>query len=225
MQGTLVYADWKALVRDAAADVGIIVNASDFDRAWLAGKANLRGWNQPTEWKPSLNYDRQVGARWLRPIITSLGGDAQALHMALDAVYQRFADPQYFRIYPDVPPVLATLMDNRIKLAIVSNWNWLLPELCASLGFGVNVVATSARIGVLKPHPRIFQWALARTGTDPVSTLHVGDREDADVQGALSIGIVPGLLRRTGRPRDSAAALKLTSLDEIPKVIDLLAQK
>ena len=51
------------------------------------------------------------------------------------------------------------------------------------------VFVTSERAGVEKPHPRIFELALAEAGVEASEALFVGDRLDVDVLGARQAGM------------------------------------
>ena len=44
-------------------------------------------------------------------------------------------------------------------------------------------------LGALKPHPRGFEEVARRLAVDPSEVVHIGDREDLDVEGALSAGM------------------------------------
>lgn len=50
-------------------------------------------------------------------------------------------------------------------------------------------VILSEQVGVTKPNPGIFKYALQRTGSDPSQTIMIGDNYDADITGAQSCGI------------------------------------
>ena len=54
-------------------------------------------------------------------------------------------------------------------------------------------VVTSCEVGHGKPRPEIFQEAARRLGLPPREILHVGDRWDLDVEGALRAGFGAGL--------------------------------
>jgi len=47
----------------------------------------------------------------------------------------------------------------------------------------------SGDVGVRKPAPEIFLRALEELGVDPLGAMFVGDRLDADVQGAARVGM------------------------------------
>lgn len=52
------------------------------------------------------------------------------------------------------------------------------------------MVAVSHDVGYLKPHPRIFEYALDEMGLRPEETAMVGDNLRADVGGAKALGMV-----------------------------------
>ena len=49
-------------------------------------------------------------------------------------------------------------------------------------------IVTSCEVGRAKPDPAIFRDAARRLGLPPEAILHIGDRWDRDVQGALRVG-------------------------------------
>ena len=77
-----------------------------------------------------------------------------------------------------------------LALACVTNWDAGFGEHLAALGLGdrFGAVVTSAEAGAPKPHPRMFELALARLGVDPRRAVHVGD-SDADREGAEAAGL------------------------------------
>jgi len=96
----------------------------------------------------------------------------------------------------DALPELA----RRARLAIVSNSDGTVERRLAAAGVlqvgegpGVRVdaVIDSGAVGVAKPDPRIFDFALAACGVAPEAAVHVGDSRRADVEGALAAGIRP----------------------------------
>jgi putative hydrolase of the HAD superfamily len=94
------------------------------------------------------------------------------------------------RPYPGVPAALEAAHVRGLSLAILSDYDPL-PKL-AHLGLErvpwKALVATDA-LGALKPHPRSFLELAARLECEPDEIVHVGDREDLDVEGALASGM------------------------------------
>ena len=84
----------------------------------------------------------------------------------------------------------------RFPIASLSNGNADLHRI----GLGEYFVATvTARtVGVGKPHPRIFERAVACLGLPAAQVAHVGDDPLLDVQGAQRAGLVAVWLNRSG---------------------------
>jgi len=52
-----------------------------------------------------------------------------------------------------------------------------------------NHVITSETVGVKKPKPKIFEYALKTTGATVANSIMIGDNLEADIQGAISFGL------------------------------------
>lgn len=83
----------------------------------------------------------------------------------------------------------------------------------------VDALITSEEVGVLKPDARIYQVALERLGASPAQTVMVGDNWQADVVGALAVGIRPLWLNRTGALRPLPHVAELASLEPLAEVL------
>jgi len=68
---------------------------------------------------------------------------------------------------------------------------WLARELFAELGLleRLSAVALSAEVGKRKPHPAIFEAALAQAGVAADEAVMVGDRLREDIGGAQALGM------------------------------------
>ena len=99
---------------------------------------------------------------------------------------------KYVTLDPEAIEVLTVLSDK--TLAVVSNYDHppgvysLLDKHDLSRFFAAVVV--SGEVGVKKPDPMIFSFALDRTGLDPAQVVYVGDTQE-DVQAAKAAGILP----------------------------------
>jgi HAD superfamily hydrolase (TIGR01509 family) len=66
----------------------------------------------------------------------------------------------------------------------------------SSRGLGrIRHVVTSCELGIAKPRPEIFLEAARRLGVAPEEILHVGDRWELDVDGAIAAGCGAALYR------------------------------
>lgn len=90
----------------------------------------------------------------------------------------------------DCQPVL-TRLARRYRLGIVSNFYGNLSAICKETGLDrlFAVVVDSARVGVLKPDPRIFRHALDALGVEAAQATFVGDSLARDMGGALAVSM------------------------------------
>ena len=91
--------------------------------------------------------------------------------------------------------LLEALRRRGVKLGLVSNAfdpPRLLHRDLAEAGIDERVDAAvfSSEVGKRKPHPEIFERALAALGVEPAASVFVGDRLYEDVRGAGELGMV-----------------------------------
>lgn len=129
-------------------------------------------------------------------------------------LFDRFAQPEAWEVAPGTHAMLAGLRRRGLKLAVISNWDQRLPLLLERLGLAelFDTFAISAIVGAEKPHPRIFETALAALGVAADRALHVGDSRRDDVEGAQGVGMRALLLSPSGRG-------DLASLAELPALL------
>jgi putative hydrolase of the HAD superfamily len=77
-----------------------------------------------------------------------------------------------------------------------------LPVIIANLGWSAyfDTVTFTQEVGLQKPDPRVFRFALARAGQRPADSVYVGDSWEADYLGATNAGLKAVWLNRGGRP-------------------------
>jgi putative hydrolase of the HAD superfamily len=134
-------------------------------------------------------------------------------------------DSLRFRVFDEVPAVLADLRAAGMALVVASNWDATLDSVLDRVGLrdAVDGVVNSASAGFAKPDPRLLHSALLLAGVAADGAVHVGDSFREDVGAALGAGVRPVLLAREGRP---AAAELGTGEPTLPplRVITTLAE-
>jgi HAD superfamily hydrolase (TIGR01509 family) len=117
---------------------------------------------------------------------------------------------------PYVVPFLAALRGRGLRLVVVSNANGTLLAHMRRLGLTERFdhILDSHDEGVEKPDPRFFEIALARSGADKATTIHVGDLYYVDVIGARNAGL-RGVLLDEADLRPDADCARVRSLDEL----------
>lgn len=106
-------------------------------------------------------------------------------------LFHRFASAEPWEVFGDVVTVLDALVARGYRLGVLSNWDERLPEVLSSLGLRDHfaVVVTSVDVGCEKPDARLFEQGVAALGVSAERTLHVGDRQLEDVEGAEAAGL------------------------------------
>ncbi len=143
--------------------------------------------------------EREWWGEFLRRVLSELGIDVP-WRPVLGALFEAFADPGLWHVFPEVPEVLANLRARGVRLGVVSNWDSRLPALLERLELRrwFDAVLVSAIEGIEKPAPEIFRRAAARLGIEVEECLHVGDSPLDDYRGAESAGMRAVLVDRKG---------------------------
>ncbi|HTI14548.1 MAG TPA: RbtT/DalT/CsbX family MFS transporter [Dictyobacter sp.] len=129
-------------------------------------------------------------------------------------------------LYPDVKPTL-TVLASRYRLGLVANSQANVIEALRRDGIAdlFSVMALSDIVGVEKPHPRIFQYALDKMQVPAYRAVHVGNRLDTDVRPATQLGLrTVWILRGEAPPAPTHEQLNqpdevITSLIGLPTAI------
>ncbi|MGI9246958.1 MAG: HAD family hydrolase [Steroidobacteraceae bacterium] len=140
--------------------------------------------------------------------------------MAQEAFEVFYAARNEVTLYEDVRPALDRLAQRDYRLFAISNGNASLRAIGLDGYFEATLSAREA--GMLKPDPRIFDILLQGAGLAPAEAAHVGDDQEADVEGARGAGVLPVWLNRAGVAweRDSPAPRHtIATLDPLPAIL------
>lgn len=164
----------------------------------------------PMETRAARADDRE----WWRALVDRVldvcgaGGDLNR-SAYFDELWDEFAKPGVWELYPETREVLAALA-GRFRLGIVSNFDSRLRKILPLLGITefFDELVISSEVGSQKPSPHIFHEAVRRFGVLPGEAIHVGDEPDADWRGAGDAGLRVFELRRpAGSLRDLVSLL------------------
>ena len=123
--------------------------------------------------------------------------------------------------------VLEALRADGLKLGIISNTLQPASSMDRSLDrrglldfFAVR--AYSSEHPWAKPHPAIFEHALAALGVDPKRAVHVGDRLEADTLGAHRAGMLAVHIVAAHRSQDQHEIVPDATICELPELLEVL---
>lgn len=127
--------------------------------------------------------------------------------------------------YPEVPAMLATLKQNNMNTAILSNGS---PEMLngavdsAAIGDVLDDVLSVEDVGVFKPHASVYELVCKRFDCDRSEVLFVSSN-GWDAAAAAGFGFVTAWVNRAGEPVDrlpSKPAHILSDLTTIPNLAE-----
>ena len=126
---------------------------------------------------------------------TSLDSSFEACFEEIFALYGTAAP---WQVYPDTSAALSRLRQRGHRLIVLSNFDQRLEAVMEALGLSdhVDQILYSSSLGACKPSPEAFSRALARSESEPETTLHIGDDLDTDGRGAAAAGLQFFHLRR-----------------------------
>ena len=165
---------------------------------------------------PRIDGQPRYSDAWFRSFVAYLlkragsSGDAEGIRAELADV---FTSAGNYVVFGDTFPALDDLLESGYRLAIVSNWSPRLEGLMHDLGLlhYFEILAVSAVVGVDKPDPSLFHYALQRLDANPAEAVHVGDHLQNDVAGAQAAGLRAFHLDRetVGGPESLSSLLEL----------------
>ena len=185
--GVLLHPNWQR-VSDTLARHGVVVPAAALSAADLRAKRQL---DVPQNERATSDDARNAlyfeAVRAFAAVPQSAGTEA-----AFAELRRYHAEHNLYEWVPaDVVPSLTRLRGLGPRLVMVSNANGTLHAHAERLGLATHfeLIIDSQREGVEKPDPEIFRRALARSGADAETTIHVGDLYHVDVLGARAAGL------------------------------------
>jgi HAD superfamily hydrolase (TIGR01549 family) len=185
--GVLVFPNWDR-ISSTLRRHGVAVDAAALARAEPLAKRQL-----DESHTVQVTNDASRGWLYFNLILDRAGVPrSRATDAALDELHVYHRASNLWEYVPDgVLEALAALRSHGLRLTIVSNANGRLCHLFERVGLAgaVDCLLDSHDEGVEKPDPRLFEIALARSGGDRATTIHVGDLYQVDIVGARAAGI------------------------------------
>jgi putative hydrolase of the HAD superfamily len=215
---TLLSLDYAAIV-DALAREGFQVTREEVYGAECRARVTL----DPFLARAEVRESAEVFSRYMRYTCEELGiqwGEETARVLERLQEINRRQNLWRGGVMPGAREVLADLGGQGYHLGVISNADGRLATILEETGLAayLGVIADSHVVGIEKPDPRIFHWALERTGVHPEQALYVGDLYSLDVVAARRVGLHTILLDPVGAwpPLD---CVKAKDLFEIPDLL------
>lgn len=141
---------------------------------------------------------------------------------AIDYIHQLYIRSFKIELISGVEEVLEALKE-RYRLAVISNASSNVPRQ-AIKSFGLerylDSIVISRDLGIRKPDPEIFRFALRNLGVESREAVHVGDSLKSDVRGAKEAGMKAVWLRRCDEETNFLPDYTIHHIKEIISILE-----
>lgn len=166
-----------------------------------------------------ITKDELNRTRFLKPLEHYGIHDVElADHLSEDYVYW---SPRIVRLVPGTMELLEYLKP-KYHLHLITNGFEEVQHTKLS-GSGMEpyfeTLTVSEEVGVKKPNPEIFRYALKKAGATPEESLMIGDEMAVDIDGARAAGIDQVFFNATGQPTQGQCTFEVNSLSEIKGIL------
>lgn len=170
-------------------------------------------------------YDPSIFVRYTRGIIEGMGGRGDRLDACAEEIYAEWAACRHFVLYDDVAPTLKTLASRGIRIGLISNSHRCLDSFQTHFELEGLIAGalSSAEHGYLKPHPSIFESAMALLGVGADESVMVGDSLPHDIEGARRVGMQGVLVQRSNDILASETESDVPVIRDLTELPPLLA--
>ena len=200
--GTLVSIDF-AWVREELSRLDVHCEIDELRRAEAAARPIVS--ERLANLEPGAGEGPDLFEFFLQTILEQLSLKVADLSAHVPAISKKLApilrpggrsNQLWCHVLPGVLESLNGFAAMGLKMIVVSNSDGTVEQLMYESGLRpfFDAVVDSHVVGYAKPDPRIFEHALALSGSDASRTLHVGDMYYADIVGAEAAGIRAVLL-------------------------------
>ncbi len=112
------------------------------------------------------------------------------LEKAVVALWEEWETGHRFRLFDDALSALRRLRNRGFRMGVISNWDQTFHSVLKQLGVTdfFDFTVASVQVGLSKPDPQIFHYALEQTGAQAACSWYLGDQIEADIQPAAALG-------------------------------------
>jgi len=143
--------------------------------------------------------------------------DQTRSNQAFDQLWEHFAKPSSWRLFPDVAETFHWLAQKGVKVCIASNFDARLRQVWGGL-FGVDkpldYLVISSEVGFRKPGEGFYKAVLGHLEEPPESVLFIGDDWINDVEFPAKFGFKANLLDRRNRSNRNNCFASLQELTD-----------
>jgi HAD superfamily hydrolase (TIGR01509 family) len=220
---TLLYPRLDERARDLT-EAGFPARVEDFHAAERVAKQKLDVWLWPQirQGEVPRTIDHYYWADYLTSLMGLIGAPETEHARLIRLTADGFRNIRTWSVVmPETPGYLASLKEQGYFLGVISNSVGTIEDQLQHVGLRsyFQAVFDSAIVGVEKPHPEIFQMALASAQVAANEAVCVGDTNATDVGGAQLAGLHGVLIDRINA-YPHAECPRIMSLPELDRVLE-----
>jgi HAD superfamily hydrolase (TIGR01549 family) len=112
--------------------------------------------------------------------------------------YRRMRTPRPYGMLLDNMRIVVEDLHRDFKLGVIANQHPPVADAIRDYGLMpyFDVIAINEIVGLSKPDPALFRWAIDQAGCAPEEALMIGDRPDHDIAPARTVGMATVRFRR-----------------------------
>jgi HAD superfamily hydrolase (TIGR01662 family) len=168
---------------------------------------------------PELEHDDAIWFTFTERIVQGMGGAPPASYECAVEITRGWERHENFELYEDVIPVLDELRAAGLKIGLVSNSARDVHAFAQHHALDIDAGISSFHHGKTKPHASIFRAVLDLLDVTPTEAAMVGDTVEADIEGAIALGMQAVLLDRLDRDLDYEP--RIDGLRALPAVLGI----
>ena len=210
-----------SLYSEVAKSYGVNIHGSELDRVYPST------WQLKKRQHP--NYGRRDGIttkQWwsgfVQMVFVNAGyrGSIYIIEEIATSLWDTYNEGSSWEVIPHTHECLSSMKNAGLRLGVISNFDERLQSTLVAhrLDSYFDFLVTSASVGVEKPDPAIFRFALGVSGVHPSEAGHVGDDLSHDYLAPKSIGMTAFLLDRDNK----VAGRSVKGVDQKFVIRDLL---
>ena len=196
----------------AGARHGLTLDPARYEEGRQAALAAL-------ERHPEFEHDDEIWFTFTERIVLGMGGTPPASHDCAVEITRGWERHENFELYDDVMPVLDELRRAGLKIGLVSNSARDVHAFARHHALDIDAGISSFHHGKTKPHASIFRAVLDLLDVAPTEAAMVGDTIEADIEGALALGMQAVLVDRLDLGQDYEP--RIEDLSALPSVLGL----
>jgi putative hydrolase of the HAD superfamily len=197
----------------AGARHGLTLDPSRYEVGRQAALAAL-------ERHPELEHDDEIWFTFTERIVRGMGGSPPASHDCAVEITRGWERHENFELYEDVMPALDELRRAGLKIGLVSNSARDVHAFARHHALEIDAGISSFHHGKTKPHASIFRAVLDLLEVSPPEAAMVGDTIEADIDGALALGMQAVLVDRLDQHPEYEP--RIEDLRALPGVLGVL---